>query len=296
MIYKFKFSIDYRAFIVFLTHEKVNYLNHSPVTNEEVIRSRKYFVDEAGKFQKNLFHTLIAEDANREKLVDYLIAMGGVLLDVRKSDRAEPSFKAQEALNASRNQFHAMKRNESRDSLPSNNPTYKESIKQIYPEEESKQANYETEKVSAIPQQMVQKLQAEIDELKITFSRSFKQQSAQKKESKQHPNKLKAKMPNYILTLKSIGTAPLKTKVQPTLKNIHVLKIQALIRGAIVRRRMTKYRFQQYCIIKIQSHYRGHLVRKHKHNKEKANIHPECEKCKENCLEIVKLREQVFIY
>lgn len=64
-----KDKIDYRAFIVFVTQERINYLNHSPVTNEEVMRSRKFFIDETGKFQKELFNRLIAEEGNREELI-----------------------------------------------------------------------------------------------------------------------------------------------------------------------------------------------------------------------------------
>ena len=54
---------------MFITQEKVNYLNHSPVTNEEVLRSQKFFVDESGKFQKDLFQKLIAEEGDRETLI-----------------------------------------------------------------------------------------------------------------------------------------------------------------------------------------------------------------------------------
>ena len=64
--------MDYRAFIVFVTQEKINYLNHSPVTNEEVLRSRKFFVDESGKFQKDLFNKLITEEGNRDELIGIL--------------------------------------------------------------------------------------------------------------------------------------------------------------------------------------------------------------------------------
>lgn len=64
--------INYRAFIVFVTQEKVNYLNRSPVTNEEVLQSRKFFVDSNGKFQKDNFNRLITEDGNREELIGIL--------------------------------------------------------------------------------------------------------------------------------------------------------------------------------------------------------------------------------
>ena len=61
--------IDYRAFIVLLIHEKINYLNNSAISGEEVSRSRKMFADKNGKFQKDIFNKLIAESGNKHQLI-----------------------------------------------------------------------------------------------------------------------------------------------------------------------------------------------------------------------------------
>ena len=123
------------------------------------------------------------------------------------------------------------------------------------------------------------------------------------KKEKEAVSSSKGALPSYILTLTSMNVSKItKKKVPASDKEQNIVKIQALIRGALVRKRLTKYRFQQYCIKKIQAYIRGFLARKkHKDEvvkekeKEKAKTpaKAECEKCKKYEEEISELKEQI---
>jgi len=150
--------------------------------------------------------------------------------------------------------------------------------------------------------QLFSQLNTEIQELKKQLSHlSKKDQSSapqQEKQFKNKPTNVKStKLPTYIITLDSIKVTSPKRKLTATSspKDINAAKIQSLIRGALVRKRLTKYRFQQYCIKKIQACIRGFLVRKRQEKiaKRKVSLTNECEKCKQHELEISALKSQI---
>jgi len=103
------------------------------------------------------------------------------------------------------------------------------------------------------------------------------------------PKTIKQELPSYIITLEQIGVSEVKRPSYKTKKDFNAIQLQKLIRGYLVRHRLTKYRFQQYCIRIIQSWIKGHLTRK----RLKGSKGSVCNDCKKNEAEINKLKDEV---
>ena len=143
-------------------------------------------------------------------------------------------------------------------------------------------------KANIDPTQMIMMLVNEVNILKASMAQLSE-------EIKVNPNQgqIKVELPPDIMTLDNIRVNPCPKKVFSNTQNPELVKVQSLIRGVLVRQRLKKYKFQEYCVTKIQAWIKGYLLRKKQKALKALSKKTECKKCKKNEEEIISLRKEV---